>query len=125
MSTQTTTGRCAACGQPFTTAAHQRPRRRFCSERCRKSDWARHRHTPRRHRAHDITPPRHDVDDPLHDVDDPLHDVDDPLHDVDDDMAPPGAGAPHCPHCAHPIAVITLLVAPAAAQVPVPRPGHG
>jgi endogenous inhibitor of DNA gyrase (YacG/DUF329 family) len=114
MSTQTTTGRCAACGHPFTTAVHQRPRRRFCSERCRKSDWARHRHTPRRHRADDITHRRHDVDDPVHDVDD-----------VEDVMAPPGAGAPHCPHCARPIAVITLLVAPAAAQVPVPGAGHG
>jgi endogenous inhibitor of DNA gyrase (YacG/DUF329 family) len=111
MSTQTTTGRCAACGQPFTTAAHQRPRRRFCSARCRKSDWARRRHTPQRHRG-DVVPRR-------------PSDVDDPLHDVDDAVAPPGAGTPRCPHCARPITVINLLVAPAAAQVPVPGGRHG
>ncbi|HEX5812714.1 MAG TPA: hypothetical protein VFY38_11455, partial [Pseudonocardia sp.] len=52
----TTTGRCAACGQPFTTAAHQRPQRRFCSERCRKNDWQR-RHAPQRHRADVAAPP--------------------------------------------------------------------
>lgn len=99
----TTTGHCAACGQPFTTAPHQRPRRRFCSERCRKSDWARRRHTPQRHRGDVVPRPG----------------------DVGDVVAPPGASAARCPHCARPIAVINLLVAPAAAQVPVPGASHG
>ena len=104
----TTTGRCAACGQPFTTAPHQRPRRRFCSERCRKNDWQR-RHTPQHHRA-DAVPRPTDVTD---------------VADVADVAGPPGASAPRCPHCARPIAVITLLVAPAVAHVPVPGADHG
>ena len=112
--TTTLTGRCAACGQPFTTALHQRPQRRFCSERCRKNDWQR-RHSPQRHRADvaarpDVVPRSTDV-------------VGRPV-DVDDVVAPPGASAARCPHCAHPIAVINLLVAPAAAQVPVPGASH-
>lgn len=110
MSTQTTTGRCAACGQTFTTAAHQRPRRRFCSERCRKSDWQRHRHTPQRH-----TPQRHRAG--------VVARPDDVTH-LDDVVVPPATSAARCPHCARPIAVINLLVAPAAARVPVPGADH-
>lgn len=109
----TTTGRCAACGQPFTTAAHQRPQRRFCSERCRKNDWQR-RHGPQRHRA-DVAARRGDV------VPRPTDVVPRPT----DVVAPPGASAARCPHCTRPIAVINLLVAPAAAQVPVPGASHG
>lgn len=112
MTTQTTAGRCAACGQPFTTAPYQRPRRRFCSERCRKSDWARRHHTPPRHRGDLVDRPG---------VVDRPGDV----ADVADVVAPPAASAPRCPHCTRPIAVINLLVAPTAAQVPVPGAGHG
>jgi hypothetical protein len=122
----TTTGRCAACGQPFTTAPHQRPRRRFCSERCRKNDWQR-RHTPQRHRAGLLARPADVVPRPADVVSRPADVVSRPadVADVADVVAPPGASAPRCPHCARPIAVITLLVAPAAAQVPVPGAGHG
>ena len=114
--TTTTTGRCAACGQPFTTALHQRPQRRFCSERCRKRDWQRHqrhRHTPQRHRAGLVARPADGVPRPGD------------VTDVTDVAAPPGASTARCPHCARPIAVINLLVAPAAAQVPVPGTRHG
>jgi endogenous inhibitor of DNA gyrase (YacG/DUF329 family) len=117
--TTITTGRCAACGQPFTTAAHQRPQRRFCSERCRKNDWQR-RHGPQRHRA-DVAARRGDV------VPRPTDVVGRPVDvggTADDIVAPPGASAARCPHCTHPIAVINLLVAPAAAQVPVPGASH-
>lgn len=114
MTTVTTTGACAACGQPFTTAAHQRPRRRFCSERCRKSDWQRRRHTPR-HRADAVAGPGDGDGDGV-----VARRVE-----VDDVVPPPGASAARCPHCARPIAVINLLVAPAAAQVPVPGAHHG
>jgi len=113
----TTTGRCAACGQPFTTALHQRPQRRFCSERCRKNDWQRHRHTPQRHRAGLVARPADVVSRPADVVSRPT--------DVADVVAPPGASPARCPHCARPIAVINLLVAPAAAQVPVPGTRHG
>lgn len=95
----TTTGRCAACGQPFTTDPSRRPRRRYCSARCRKRDWGR-RHATHRRPLTDVVPHPGDV------------------------VAPPATSAPHCPHCARPVAVINLLVAPAAAQVALPQPCH-
>lgn len=121
----TTTGRCAACGQLFTTTAHQRPQRRFCSERCRKNHWQR-RHGPQRHRATVAAHPtvaarRDDVVPRPTDVVGRLVDVGGTAEDI---VAPPGASAARCPHCARPIAVINLLVAPAAAQVPVPGASH-
>ena len=97
--TTTTTGRCAACGQPFTTKSSQRPRRRYCSARCRKRDWGRRHATHWRHLT-DVVPRPSDV------------------------VAPPAPSAPRCPHCARPVAVINLLVAPAAAQVDLPQTSH-
>jgi endogenous inhibitor of DNA gyrase (YacG/DUF329 family) len=99
----TTTGRCAACGQPFTTDASRRPRRRYCCDRCRKRDWGR-RHATHRRPLADVVPRPGDV--------------------TGDVVAPPGASAPRCPHCARPVTVINLLVAPAAAQVPLPQTSH-
>jgi endogenous inhibitor of DNA gyrase (YacG/DUF329 family) len=99
----TTTGRCAACGQPFTTNPSQRPRRRYCCDRCRKRDWGRRHATHRRHLT-DVVPHPGDV--------------------TGDVVAPPAISAPRCPHCARPIAVINLLVAPAAALVARPQTSH-
>jgi hypothetical protein len=93
------------------------PRRRYCSERCRKTAW-RHRHPRARH----STVPRPD---PV------AQPGDAPRHgDVARDAAaePPVAARAEpvtgCPHCARPIAVITLLVTPAAASVPAPGARH-
>jgi endogenous inhibitor of DNA gyrase (YacG/DUF329 family) len=99
-----TTGSCPICAQSFTTAHHQIPQRRYCSERCRKTAWRR-RHPGRRRRPDTVPPavPRPAVVDAVSTRADP---------------------AARCPHCARPVAVITLLVAPAAAQVPAPGARH-
>ncbi len=99
--TGTATGSCPVCGQPFTSTPRQRPRRRYCSERCRKTAW-RHRHPGRRRRPDAVSPA---VPRPV---------------DVVDAVAARAEPAARCPHCARPVTVITLLVAPAAAQVPIP-----
>ena len=100
------TGRCPVCGQSFTTTAHQRPPRRYCCTRCRKIAWRR-----RRPRSRPSPVPR---------PGDLAQTVPRPA-----DGAHVAAGGEqtlpaHCPHCAQPVAVITLLVVPAAAQVPTP-----
>jgi endogenous inhibitor of DNA gyrase (YacG/DUF329 family) len=104
--TGTTTGSCLVCGQPFTSAPRQIPRRRYCSERCRKTAW-RHRHPEHRSRPGDVPPavPR--------------------PGDVAHEAAARTEPAARCPHCARPVAVIALLVVPAAAQVTTPEVRHG
>jgi len=95
------TGNCPVCRQSFTTTDYQMPRRRYCSERCRKTAWRR-RHPGRRRRPDAVSPA---VPRPV---------------DVVDAVAARAEPAARCPHCARPVTVITLLVAPAAAQVPIP-----
>jgi endogenous inhibitor of DNA gyrase (YacG/DUF329 family) len=104
------TGSCPVCGQSFTSEHHQIPRRRYCSERCRKTAWRR-RHPGRRAPRPDPVPrPGH------------VPDTVPRPGDIADTTVP----AVRCPHCARPVAVITLLVAPAAAQVPTPQASqHG
>ncbi|MGD9531849.1 MAG: hypothetical protein AB7V44_34315, partial [Pseudonocardia sp.] len=91
------TGNCPICGRSFSTTHYQIPRRRYCSERCRKTAWRR-RHPGRRPAAGPPAVPR-------------------PV-DVVDAVAARAGPAARCPHCARPVAGLTLLVAPAAAQVP-------
>ena len=98
------TGNCPVCGRSFTPTPRQIPPRRYCSERCRKTAWRR-RHPARR--RPDPVPPA--VPRPV---------------DVIDTVAARAEPAARCPHCARPIAVITLLVTPAAAQVPIPGAPH-
>ncbi len=110
------TGHCPVCGQPFTSTPRQRPRRRYCSERCRKTAW-RHRHPGHRSRPRDVPPavPRPgDVSPAVPRPGEILH-------------ASPARAEPaaRCPHCARPVAVIALLVVPAAAQVPAPEVRDG
>jgi endogenous inhibitor of DNA gyrase (YacG/DUF329 family) len=98
------TGSCPICGHSFSTAHYQTPRRRYCSERCRKTAWRR-RHPGRRRRP-DAVPPAVPPAVPRPD-------------DVVDAVARAEPAA-RCPHCARPVAVITLLVTPAAATVTPP-----
>ncbi|HEX5879531.1 MAG TPA: hypothetical protein VF468_14640 [Actinomycetota bacterium] len=98
------TGHCPVCGQTFTPAPGQIPRRRYCSERCRKTAWRRRR--PGRRRA-DAVPPAVPPAVPRPDA-----------------VAARAQPAARCPHCARPVAVITLRVTPAAAQVPIPGARH-
>ena len=104
--TGTATGSCPVCGQPFTSTPRQRPRRRYCSERCRKTAW-RHRHHGHQSRPGDVSPAVPRPGEILH--------------------ASPARAEPaaRCPHCARPVAVIALLVVPAAAQVPAPEVRDG
>ena len=114
--TGTAPGHCPVCGQTFTSTPRQIPRRRYCSERCRKTAW-RHRHPGHRSRPGDVPPavPRPgDVSPAVPRPGEILH-------------ASPARAEPaaRCPHCARPVAVIALLVVPAAAQVPAPEVRHG
>jgi endogenous inhibitor of DNA gyrase (YacG/DUF329 family) len=106
------TGSCAVCGQPFTTMPAQRPARRYCSTRCRKTAWRRRHPRP--------GPVPADVPRP--------GDVAQPVPRPDHAHGSPRVRAEpvtRCPHCAAPVAVITLLVTPAAAQVNPPGARHG
>ena len=112
----TGSGCCPVCGQHFTPTPHQRQRRRYCSDRCRKTAW-RHRHPGHRSRPHDVS---HTVSPPG----DVPHAVSRPS-DVPHAGAARAEPAARCPHCARPVAVIALLVVPAAAHVPTPEVRHG
>ena len=120
------TGHCPVCGQPFTSTPRQRPRRRYCSERCRKTAW-RHRHPGHRSRPRNVPPavPRPGDVPPAvprpGDVSPAVPRPGEILH------ASPARAEPaaRCPHCARPVAVIALLVVPAAAQVPAPEVRDG
>ena len=102
------TGNCPVCGRSFTPTPRQIPPRRYCSERCRKTAWRR-RH-PARRRPDPVSPAVPPA-------------VPRPV-DVIDTVTARAEPAARCPHCARPIAVITLLVTPAAAQVPIPGAPH-
>jgi endogenous inhibitor of DNA gyrase (YacG/DUF329 family) len=134
--TETATGTCPVCAQTFTSTPGQIPRRRYCSERCRKTAW-RHRHPGRRSRPRDIPPtaarpgdvspavPRPgDVSPTVPRPGDVPPAVPRPDH-VPDASAARAEPATRCPHCAQPVAVIALLVIPAAAHVPTPEVRHG
>jgi len=102
----TTTATCPVCAQTFPHTPHQRPRRRYCSDRCRKTAWQRRRNT-NQHQPSSAVPPPNDVTA------------------VTDAVSARSQPHARCPHCARPVAVITLLVAPAAAQVTTPGARYG
>lgn len=101
---------CATCGRPFPVPANN-PRKRYCTPRCRVADW---------HHRHDRTGGRQPVTSPNGTADGAGNAV--------PNAVPAGNGVPNavarCPHCAQPVAVISLLVAPAAVQVRVPEAPH-
>lgn len=105
---------CPICRNPFTAT---QPQHRYCCERCRKTAWRR-RH-PRSRAGQDPTGdavPRPDTVPRPRDV----------PRDVPAVAAPPQTAPPtRCPHCAGPITVISLLIAPAAAHVTTPGSPHG
>lgn len=92
---------CATCGRLFAVPANN-PAKRFCSPRCRVADW---------HRRHDR----------------PAEITNAITNDVTNAVPAAGGvrnGVARCPHCAEPIAIISLLVAPAAAHVATPEVWH-
>jgi endogenous inhibitor of DNA gyrase (YacG/DUF329 family) len=116
------TGNCAVCGQGFASEHYQIPRRRYCSERCRKAAWRRRHPGRRRPRPDAVAPTVARPDAVPRTV--PCPDDDFDALDVVDTVTARAEPAARCPHCARPVAVITLLVAPAAAQVPIPEARH-
>jgi hypothetical protein len=100
----TTTATCPVCAQTFPYTPHQRPRRRYCSDRCRKTAWQRRRTTNQHPPGGGAIPRPSDVIDA-----------------VSARSHPPA----RCPHCARPITVVTLLVTPTAAQVSTPGAHYG
>ena len=107
---------CPVCGQTFTPTPRQIPRRRYCSDRCRKTAW-RHRHPGHRSRPRDLPPAVPRPGDVAPAVPRP--------GDVPDANPTRAEPAARCPHCTRPVAVIALLVVPAAAHVPTPEVRHG
>jgi endogenous inhibitor of DNA gyrase (YacG/DUF329 family) len=84
---------CTTCGRSFAVPANN-PGKRYCTPRCRVADW---------HHRHDRA---------------------DGARNGVLDAVPANNGVPNavarCPHCAQPIAVVSLLVAPAAAHIATP-----
>ena len=95
---------CVTCGRGFPVPANN-PAKRYCTPRCRVADW-RHRHpgharrqpASRRDAANAVSSPN---------------------------AVAPGDAVPRCPHCGRAVAVVTLLLPPAAAHVTVPQPIGG
>jgi endogenous inhibitor of DNA gyrase (YacG/DUF329 family) len=93
---------CTNCGRRLHVPARA-PGKRFCSPRCRVADW--HRRNDRRNK--EAEPPANIVPEPGSAV----------------NAVPAAAPATsRCPHCGQRVAVISVLVTPAAAHVPVPAP---
>jgi endogenous inhibitor of DNA gyrase (YacG/DUF329 family) len=111
-----TTATCTTCSAPI-TITNRHPHKRYCSPRCRVSDW--HRHHDRPHLSTLDTQGR-DVPDPVPHATAYHHAPDRvPNHD-----APTGYvanGDQRCPHCHAPIAIIAVLVPPTAAHVRTPE----
>jgi endogenous inhibitor of DNA gyrase (YacG/DUF329 family) len=92
---------CATCGRPFPLLANN-PRKRYCTPRCRVADWH-HRND----RTRNTTPIASTPDGVQADNDVPIQ------------YGVPNA-VTRCPHCALPVAVISLLITPAAAHIATP-----
>jgi endogenous inhibitor of DNA gyrase (YacG/DUF329 family) len=112
-----TTRACATCGQTFQVNPRT-PRRRYCTPRCRAAGWRR-RHSPaslpNAAKATNAVPRTNTVTNDANPVRRP-NDV------ANDDRR---ATIARCPHCQTPIAVLTLLVPPAAAHVTTRQAHHG
>src|SRR5664280_1531278 len=103
---------CTTCGRSFAVPANN-PGKRYCTPRCRVADWH-HRHD----RADGPGPTRLRIAGPAG------------AKNAGSDAVPAGTAVPadnadpnavaRCPHCAKPVAVISLLVAPAAAHIATP-----
>lgn len=122
--TTTATRCCAACGEAFTWTSGN-PRHRFCSARCKARWWRAVRRDdaatgqPGRARqatATSGTPANGTVTDSTANV---VTRTYDPCTAGYGSDQPPSA-AQNCPNCHQPVAVINLLVTPAAAYVNTP-----
>lgn len=141
---RTETRACPQCGRPFTWTSRF-ANRRFCDSRCKAAWWREAKNARRRQLRAErkAAPPPPGGDTPAATVAIVTHDAPaapapvapadgvslDALGDRVDPvraMGPPGPGRQpaasvhSCPHCRNPVAVINLLVTPAAAYVNMP-----
>ena len=121
----TTTRACATCGQTFQVDPRN-PRRRYCTPRCRAADWR------RRHPASSPNPENamhsNRIAAGTNDANAvPTANAVTPADDLANGVANDDrrAALARCPHCHAPVAVLTLLVPPAAAHVATPPAHHG
>lgn len=95
---------CATCGRPFPLPTNN-PRKRYCTPRCRVADWHHRNRTGRQPAAPAPAPSTEKANGVPNGV-------------------PTGNAVPNavtrCPHCSEPVAVISLLVTPAAAHIATP-----
>lgn len=104
--------RCLNCGRRIHIPA-QVPGKRFCSPRCRVADW---------HRRNDRPSPADRAEQPdPNAVPEPAYAAN-PVPGVGSAAA---ASTGRCPHCGQPVAVVSVLISPAAAHVPVPTLSSG
>ena len=120
--------RCPICATSF--RPHPRkPSQTYCTERCRAAAW---RQRGRARRAtptitHDPHPDAHEVHE-AHEVSNRVAHGDtrngDTRSVAHEDATRNGesTAVQRCPHCSQPIALLTLIVPPAAAHVAVPEP---
>jgi hypothetical protein len=118
--------RCPVCATSF--LPHPRkPSQTYCTERCRAAAW---RQRGRARRAtptitHDANHDAHEVQNPVADGDTRNEDMSSVAHEESTRTGETTAVQPavqRCPHCRQPIALLTLIVPPAAAHVAVPEP---
>ena len=103
---------CATCGRPFPELANN-PRKRYCTPRCRVADWHSRNDRPNRQPAASLNAGG---------------ETGNAVPNAVPNGVPTSNGVPNavpnavtrCPHCAQPVAVITLLLAPAAAHIATP-----
>jgi endogenous inhibitor of DNA gyrase (YacG/DUF329 family) len=107
---------CAACGQPITVTTRN-PNRRYCSPRCRVADW--HARNDRVRSVHAV---RNDVNavTPVGNVVPPETNAVAPAPNA----VPTANGVQRCPHCHGELAVIAVVVPPAAAHIRTPEVTH-
>lgn len=120
---------CATCGTTFEVNPRT-PRRRYCTPRCRAEAWR------RRHPLTDAPSPANPANpanlvnvangvaqaDSVTNEVNPVRPTNHVANVANDDRR---ATLARCPHCQTPIAVLTLLVPPAAAHVTTPDMFHG
>ncbi|MCW2937071.1 MAG: hypothetical protein JWN00_56 [Actinomycetia bacterium] len=124
---RTATRKCATCGQPFTWTSRN-PKRRFCDPNC-KARWWRASNNDAGTGARTVEPaavepatntrqPRTRSTAEAGTANAVTHPYDPYVSGYRTDQAP--TGIQNCPNCHQPVAVINLLVQPAAAYVNTP-----
>ena len=119
--TERTERSCPVCGTCFAPSP-RKPAHTYCCQRCRATAW-RHRRRDAARRVAELTAERATSSSTTSTTTTDLNHV---TNHVTNDVTNDDVGenevtaVQHCPHCRQPIALITLIVAPAAAHVTIP-----